>query len=108
MNNGERILRAKGEFAKSDWARYNPILQLYMPAGKTAVTADRAVSALCCNSLQSDTVRIWQGSGAEKGTKHLNNTYFPDHVSLFHFPILFEYILLYTLLLSLNCLFYSG
>lgn len=65
MNNGERILRAKGEFAKSDWARYNPKLQLYVPAGKTAVTADRVVGELCSNSLQPDTVRIWQRSGAK-------------------------------------------
>ncbi len=39
---------------------------------------------------------LWEcGRGVlnEKSTKHWNNTYFPDHASLFHFPILSEYIL---------------
>lgn len=52
---------------------------------------------------------LWEsGRGVvlnEKGTKYLNNTYFQIMYVFFTSP---SYILMYSLLLSLNCLFYSG
>lgn len=50
MNNGEGILRAKGEFASLTRLIRNLNYSFIMPAGKTVVMADRVAAA---------SVRIW-------------------------------------------------
>lgn len=56
MNNGERILRAKGEFTSLTWLVINPNYSFIRSAGKTLVTADHVDGDLCCSVLQQ---MIW-------------------------------------------------
>lgn len=55
MNNGERILRAKGKgVRKSDCGLVINLNYSFirLQAGKTKITADHVDADLCCNSLQ--------------------------------------------------------
>ncbi len=95
MNNGERILRAKGEFASLTWLVTNLSYSFIRPAGKTAVTAGE----LCCNILQ---LMIWhcenledtsQSTVNKKGHSAFKSHLFADQISLFYL-LLFDDIFL--------------